>query len=159
MSALQRPLRAYLDTSVFGGVFDAGFDEASRAFIDSIRVGRVIAMVGSTTLAELSQAPDRVQAVLAELPPESVVRCGITEEVECLRDAYLDAGVLTPKWTDDATHVATATVHDADILVSWNFRHIVNYDKIRLFNAVNVRLGYRQIAIHSPLELQHDDEP
>lgn len=155
---MQRPIRAYLDTSVFGGVFDDGFDAASLAFFESIKEGLVIAMVGSTTLAELSQAPERVQGVLADLPLDSVVRCGITDEVEHLRDAYLAAGVLTPKWADDATHVATATVHDADILVSWNFRHIVNYDKIRLFNAVNVQLGYKQIAIHSPLELQHDDE-
>ena len=157
MSTRQRPIRAYLDTSVFGGVFDAGFDNASRSFIESIMAGRVIAMVGSTTLAELAQAPDRVQQVLVDLPPEHVIRCAITEEVERLRDEYLAAGVLTPKWIDDATHVATATVHDADILVSWNFRHIVNYDKIRLFNAVNLKLGYRQIAIHSPLELQHDE--
>lgn len=157
MSDLNRPIRAYLDTSVFGGVFDEGFDEASKAFIESIHAGRVIAMVGSTTLAELAMAPEAVQKVLMDLPRERVVRCGITEEVERLREANLDAKVLTPKWTDDATHVATATVHDADLLVSWNFRHIVNYDKIRLFNAVNTRLGYRSIAIHSPLELQHGD--
>ena len=157
MNARQRPIRAYLDTSVFGGVFDAGFDSVSRSFIESIMAGRIVAMVGSTTLAELAQAPDRVQQVLVDLPPEHVIRCAITEEVERLRDEYLAAGVLTPKWIDDATHVVTATVHDADILVSWNFRHIVNYDKIRLFNAVNLKLGYRQIAIHSPLELQHDE--
>jgi hypothetical protein len=139
-------------------VFDAGFEEPSRVFVESVRSGRVVAMLGSTTLAELAQAPERVQKVLVGLPPDCVVRCGITAEVEQLRDAYLAAGVLTPKWTDDATHVATATVHDADVLVSWNFRHIVNFDKIRLFNAVNLRLGFRPISIHSPLELQYDDQ-
>ncbi|MCW5776855.1 MAG: hypothetical protein KIS87_10485 [Phycisphaeraceae bacterium] len=157
MSALHKPIRAYVDTSVFGGVHDAEFAEPSRAFVLAVKQGRIIAMVGATTLAELANAPDHVQAVLAEFPPTGVVRCGITDGVEELRDAYLVAGVLPPKWRDDATHVATATVHDADLLVSWNFRHIVNFDKIRLFNAVNLRLGYRQIAIHSPLELQYAD--
>lgn len=116
-------------------------------------------MIGATTIAELVRAPDLVQAVLADLPPAGVFRCGVNDEVEELRDAYLAAGVLSPKWRGDATHVATATVHDADLLVSWNFRHIVNFDRIRLFNAVNIRLGYAQIAIHSPQELQYADEP
>jgi len=155
VSTPRHPTRAYIDTSVLGGVYDVEFAVPSRTLIQAVKERRIIAMVGSTTLAELAHAPDRVQAVLAELPPDAVVRCGITDEVEELRDAYLAAGVLAPKWRDDATHVATATIHDADVLVSWNFRHIVNFDKIRLFNAVNLRLGYRQIAIHSPLELQH----
>src|SRR5690606_23855966 len=106
------------------------------------RRGRIIALVGSMTLAELAEAPEQVQAVLADLPQENIFRCGITAEVEELRDAYLAAGVLGPKWRGDAAHVATATVHDADMVVSWNFRHIVNFEKIRLFNAVNIRLGY-----------------
>ncbi len=143
---------------MFGGVHDREFDAPSRAFMDAVTKGRIIAMVGATTLAELAQAPQRVRAVLADLPATGVVRCGINAEVEELRDAYLDAGVLAPRWRDDATHVATATVHDADVLVSWNFRHIVNFDKIRLFNAVNIRMGYAQVAIHSPLELQYADE-
>ena len=159
MTNIGRPIRAYVDTSVFGGVYDAGFETPSRAFVEAVKQGRIIAMVGATTLAELAGAPERVQAVLAVFPPTAVVRCGITAEVEELRDAYLAAGVLSPKWRDDATHVATATVHDADVLVSWNFRHIVNFDKIRLFNAVNIRMGYGQISIHSPLELQYADEP
>ena len=159
MSGQHRQLRAYVDTSVFGGVFDSEFETASRAFLESVRTGKMLAMVGATTLAELAQAPVRVQQIFADLPADVVVRCGITTEVERLRDAYLAAGVLTPKWSDDATHVATATVHDSDVLVSWNFRHIVNFDKIRLFNAVNMRLGYGVISIHSPMELQYDDVP
>jgi hypothetical protein len=117
-----RPLRAYVDTSVFGGVHDVEFETPSRAFMDIVGRGRIIALVGSMTLAELAEAPEQVQAVLADLPQDNVFRCGITAEVEELCDAYLAAGVLGPKWRGDAAHVATATVHDADMVVSWNFR-------------------------------------
>jgi hypothetical protein len=50
-------------------------------------------------------------------------------------------------------HIALATIAVVDLLVSWNFRHIVRYDKIRLFNAVNLEQGYRAIQIHTPREV------
>jgi len=154
-----RPIRAYLDTSAFGGCFDAPFAPASNALFDAVRNGRVLALLGATTLAELRGAPEQVREVLAGLAPEHVFLCPITPEVVDLRDAYLDAGVLGPSSIDDATHVATAAVHDADVLVSWNFKHIVNFGKIRLFNAVNIRLGYNILDIRSPQELQYAGEP
>ncbi len=150
-------LRAYLDTSVFGGVYDAPFESASKALFRSVDTGRTIVMLGATTLAELSLAPERVRAVLAAVPRDRVVTCPITPAVEQLRDRYLLQKVLGPGSLDDATHVATATIHDADVVVSWNFKHIVNFDRIRLFNAINVGLGYKPLTIMSPLELEHGD--
>jgi len=45
-----------------------------------------------------------------------------------------------------------------DVLVSWNFKHIVNFDKIKLFNSVNLKLGYPIIDIRSPLEfINHEN--
>jgi len=71
---------------------------------------------------------------------------------------YLDCGVLTPKWADDALHVAIALVSRCDLIVSWNFRHIVHFDKIRKLNAVNMLNGYSPLGIFSPLELiDYDD--
>ena len=61
--------------------------------------------------------------------------------------------MVTQKWANDAGHVAAATVAGADLIVSWNFRHIVHYDKIRAYNAVNLLHGYREIEIRSPLEV------
>jgi hypothetical protein len=75
-----------------------------------------------------------------------------------LQHAYIAEGILTEKWYDDALHVALATVAECDVIVSWNFKHIVNFRKIPLFNAVNVLKGYRQIAIHSPLEVINYEE-
>ena len=67
--------------------------------------------------------------------------------------AYLSAGVVGPANEGDAMHVAAATVANCDIIVSWNLKHIVHYDKIRGYNAVNLREGYRTLAIHSPKEV------
>ena len=50
-------------------------------------------------------------------------------------------------------HIATATVHRADLLVSWNFKHIVNVFRVRGYNAINLRLGYPILNIHSPKEI------
>lgn len=74
-----------------------------------------------------------------------------------LRDAYLDAGVLSDKWRSDALHVALATIARADALVSWNFRHLVSVDKIRLFNVVNLGAGYGLITILPPSGVQTDE--
>jgi len=72
-----------------------------------------------------------------------------------LQQAYIDAGILTSRWADDALHVAMATVADCGLVVSWNFKHIVHFEKIPQYNAVNARHGYRPLAIYSPLEVLH----
>ena len=90
------------------------------------------------------------------LPWVSVV--AVDEEVLRLRDAYLSAGIVSEKWADDAGHVAAASVHGADLIVSWNFKHIVHFDKIRQYNAVNLLNGYREIDIRSPAEVIEYEE-
>ena len=74
----------------------------------------------------------------------------LSQEVRDLAEEYLRAGVLGERWADDATHVAAATVAGAELIVSWNFRHIVNYNRIRGFNAVNLQNGYRTVTFLSP---------
>jgi len=61
--------------------------------------------------------------------------------------------ILTPKYFEDLLHIAIATINNIDILVSWNFKHIVHYEKIKLFNAVNLELSYKTINIFSPREV------
>jgi hypothetical protein len=76
----------------------------------------------------------------------------VTTDALQLRQAYIDAGILSPQWSDDALHVALATVTGCTMIVSWNFKHIVHYQKIPLYNTVNVSQGYNAIFIYSPLE-------
>lgn len=111
-------------------------------------------MLISNILAdELNLAPERVQKVVAELPPDSFEIVYESEISRELRDQYLKAGVVGSNHVNDAHHVAIATVSDADMIVSWNFKHIVHYEKIRQFNQVNARAGYGALEIYSPLEV------
>ena len=88
-----------------------------------------------------------------QLPLDYLQRANISEEALDLRDAYLKEGILSPRWTADASHVALATVSRADAVVSWNFKHIVKLDKIKAYNQVNLRLGYGILTILSPWEV------
>ena len=145
--------RLYVDTSVIGGVFDEEFADDSQRLFDAVRAGRAVVLVSETTERELQPAPARVQEVLLSLPTFALQRLVPAEDVSGLTAAYLEANVVSQRYRDDASHIAYATVYDADVLVSWNFRHIVNLGRIRAFNAVNMMHGYRTLEIRSPREL------
>ncbi len=146
-------LRVYADTSVFGGCFDEEFETASRKLFDSINAGRFMLVVSEVTLFELSSAPEKVQNVLHNIDMTKIEVIETTDEIDNLRDAYLDAGILGESSFNDAYHVACASVSLMDMIVSWNFKHIVHFEKIRGFNAVNLLHGYKQISIFSPREV------
>lgn len=151
-------LRVYADTSVFGGCFDDEFSEDSRKFFEEVRSGRFLLVVSETTLFELKDAPVEVHEVLTRLPAESVEIIEAAEEIAALRDAYVEAGVLNEASSRDAAHVASASVADVDMIVSWNFKHIVHFEKIRGFHAVNLIKGYRMVEIYSPREVVAHEE-
>jgi len=148
-----KTLRVYADTSVFGGVFDEEFTQESRGFFEEIKTGKFTLVISHTVVDELSKAPDRVKNVLAELPPENVAFAQFSGKIESLRDAYVKAGVVDAAAVLDAEHIATASVYDVDFVVSWNFKHIVHYDKIAGYQAVNLLNGYKPISIYSPKEV------
>jgi hypothetical protein len=150
--------RVYIDTSVLGGCFDPEFARWSNALIDDFRTGRLKPVISEITTAEITDAPAEVQELSADLlalKPEIIV---ITSEALALADAYQEHGILTPKFYADGLHIAVATIAEVDLLVSWNFRHIVRFDKIRLFTAVNLERGYKPLAIYSPREVASDEE-
>ena len=128
------------------------FTMPSREFFDLVQNGRFELMVSDISRMEIAQAPSKVRALFKEML--SVMRVvAVDEEVLQLRDAYLSAHIVGEKWADDAGYVAAATVHGADLIVSWNFKHIVHFDKIRHYNAINMLNGYREIDIRSPAEV------
>jgi len=146
-------LRIYLDTSVFGGCLDAEFAGESKQLLADIGLGRFIVVVSDTLLAELAGAPPAVRGLLAGLPSQQTETVGLTAEIEVLRDAYVAAGVVGPASREDAEHIAIATVAGVDMVVSWNFKHIVHYEKIAGYNAVNILHGYKPVLIYSPKEV------
>lgn len=151
-----KPIRVYTDTSVFGGVYDFEFAQRSREFFNQVWQGRIQVVVSTGVVDELEVAPNEVKSMWEEMLPLIEV-LPVTDEALSLQRAYLRAGILTPKWDQDALHVAMATISGCAMIVSWNFRHIVNYRKIPLYNAINVVEGYGPIAIYSPQEVIEDD--
>lgn len=150
--------RVYVDTSVIGGCEDTEFSDESRSFFHHVRQGRFLVLVSELTYFELQRAPDSVRRILDGLSEDCVGQVAIDAEVESLAQAYIDAGALPVSRRADATHVAAATVARADLILSWNFQHIVNFNRIHKFKGVNIQNGYPAIEIYSPMELTHDDQ-
>lgn len=153
----RRSIKIYADTSVYGGVFDEEYTEASQAFFDLVRNGECTLCISEVVHQELSVAPEKVNELFQEFFPVAQL-IDIGPDALELQQAYISEGILTEKWYDDALHVALATIAECNIIVSWNFKHIVNFRKISLFNAVNVLKGYRPIAKHSALEVINYEE-
>ena len=151
-------IRVYVDTSVFGGVADEEFAEVSRNFLYLVKKGKYTALISQITFDELQYAPETVKQALADLPAGCVEEVPVSDEAKQLAQAYIEAGALGQGSTEDATHVAITTVEGAGLLLSWNFRHIVNLDRIRKFNSVNIAHGYPQVEIRSPLEVAYGNE-
>jgi len=145
--------RIYIDTSVVGGFYDIEFMEYTRPFFDKIKRGKIIVMYSNLLEKELQNAPERVKQVIKELPVENIEYIEISDESIDLAQKYIDENVVGKTSFEDCLHIALATMNKADILISWNFKHIVNMTKIRGYNSVNLKFGYPQIDIRSPREL------
>jgi hypothetical protein len=145
--------RIYTDTSTVGGCLDEEFTVYSTQLFDRFRAALDTLVLSDLTLAELEGAPLRVREVLRTVPKDVVEEVSFDAEASGLAQEYLAVGVIGPAHLEDARHIATATVQRVDVLVSWNFKHIVNLDRIRGYNSVNLRLGYALLEIRSPQEV------
>lgn len=151
-------LRVYVDTSVIGGCHDVKFELPSRRLFARFRAGEFVLIVSDVTVAELGNAPAAVRDVLRQVPQEYIELWPLTPEAERLAEAYLREGVIPRKMWSDAQHIAVATLARVDVLVSWNFKHIVNFQRIRGYNAVNAELGYPPVEIRTPQEVDGNDD-
>jgi predicted nucleic acid-binding protein len=154
----KKQIRVYVDTSVFGGVFDDEFARASKQFFNEVQENRFVLITSEGVREEILEAPQRVQDYFEKM----LSYCETVEigaDAYALQEAYLKEGIVSEKYAADALHVALATVSNARMIVSWNFKHIVNFQKIPLYNAVNQLNGYDPIDIYSPLEvIDNEDE-
>lgn len=152
-----RKIRVFVDTSVFGGVYDDEFSGPSKRFFERVRRGDYFIIISSEVIEELQDAPEQVFEVFQDLPADAVKIVHLSNEAIVLATEYVNAGVVGEKSKTDALHVAVATIASTEMIVSWNFKHIVNVKKIHGYNAINLLNGYRPIEIHSPLEMSDDD--
>jgi predicted nucleic acid-binding protein len=145
--------RIYIDTSVVGGYFDEEFNEATLKLFDRLDNNEIIFVVSDLLDLELLKAPQQVRQLLHNYPADKFQRVELTEEAIKLADTYISEKVVGKTSLEDCRHIALATIHKVDVLASWNFKHIVNLDRIKGYNSVNMRLGYSIIEIRSPKDL------
>jgi hypothetical protein len=146
-------LRIYADTSVIGGCLDIEFRVPSIRLFEKFKRGEAILVVSELTMLELAGAPAKVGGVLSAVPEAHREYVEFTPEAKDLAERYLEEGVIGPGKRIDAQHIAIATISRVDVLVSWNFSHIVNLARIRGYNSVNLRQGYPMLEIRSPREV------
>lgn len=143
----------YLDTSVFGGLFDKEFKEFTEPLFRRIDNNEFVVIYSNVTMDELSSAPEKVRFRAESLPVISTEFVKSDIESAQLAKKYIDENVVGKTSFAYCLHIAIATIQNADIPVSWNFKHIVNVVKIIGYNSVNLAEGYKQIDIRSPREL------
>ena len=146
-------MTVYTDTSTIGGCFDEEFQEWSVALVEEFKTGKKLIMLSDLTLQELEMARDEVKDKVREIPKIYQIGIAVTDEAIELAETYINEGALTIKSYNDALHIAIATLNISGVLASWNFKHIVNLNRIRLYNSINLKLGYRMIEIRTPREI------
>ena len=152
--------RVYIDTSVIGGCFDIEFEDWSNRLFEDFITGKKIAVISDITLDELSEAPQKVKDNFETIPEDSLEIITSNEESRILANLYIKEGAVTKKYYEDALHIAISTIDKVSVLASWNFKHIVNLDRIRLYNSVNLKNGFSMLEIRTPREIFkfEDDE-
>jgi predicted nucleic acid-binding protein len=149
--------RLYIDTSVIGGYYDEEFEEVTKKFFDRIKGNDFDIYFSEVNETELILAPQHIQDVKKLIPADCYNFVFLNDDAKRLAETYIGERVLGQSSMNDAYHIAIATINRLDCLVSWNFKHIVNFDKIRLFNSINLKLGYPFIDIRTPLEFLKDE--
>ena len=153
----KRKLVLYFDTSVIGGYYDDEFAVDTRQLFCEIQEGQYDIMISDLTLKELIKAPENVRNLFRDLKI-NFNEVAVTDECVELATEYLNENVVGQTSMEDCIHIATATIYKVDMLVSWNFKHIVNVHRIRGYNAVNIKNGYSTIDIYSPKNIVSYEE-
>lgn len=144
----------YLDTSVLGGYFDDEFSENTIPFFERILEEKIEVYISDLLISELGGAPNYVKNLLNEIPFNQKVHIYLDQNAIDLGDSYISERVVGKTSRADCQHIALATLANVDVLVSWNFKHIVNLERIRGYNGVNMLQGYNQIEIRTSQEIQ-----
>ena len=145
--------RIYIDTSIVGVFFDTEFEKDTKLLFQQLEEKKVVFVVSDLLREELKKAPEHVRNLLANYSSDNFEAVELTDEARELADQYIAENVVGRTSLDDCRHIALATINKVDILASWNFKHIVNINRIRGYNAVNIKNGYTPIEIRNPKDL------
>ncbi|MFZ3064995.1 MAG: PIN domain-containing protein [Nitrospirota bacterium] len=152
-----KKIRYYLDTTVFNFVFaesDTEKKEITLKFFKDLPLIADGVYISDEVVREISRAPEPRKSQL-----EGLIRgtnpflLEIDLEIEELAERYISEGIIPEKYRSDAIHIATAVINGIDVIVSWNFEHIVKLKTRVMVDGVNKLLGYHEIQICSPEEV------
>lgn len=150
-----KKLKAYLDTSIFNFVFDEGSPK-ERKLTNKLfeQIHEYDPYVSDIVLEEINRCPEPKKGKMANLITQHDIKQLILDEAaqESARK-YIEQGIIPEKYEDDAFHIAIASVNNLDVILSWNFEHIVKLKTKREVVAINLLMGYKEIDIYSPLEV------
>ena len=146
--------RVYIDTSVFGGYFDEEFSEHTIPLFDRLVSNEFTLLFSTVTQEELENAPEKVKSLVKSIKATNTEYLDTTDEAVELATKYISEKVVGQTNFPDCLHIAIATINRADFLISWNFKHIVNVERIRGYNSINIKYGYKQLEIRSPREFE-----
>ncbi len=150
--------RLYLDTSVFGGHFDEEFAEFTIPLFERLDKGEFILLFSTVTQDELENAPKNVRDLVTRIKAENSEFLEANDEAVNLATEYIEEKVVGQTSYADCLHIALATINRSDYLISWNFKHIVNVQRIMGYNAINIKNGYKQLEIRSPRDFMNYED-
>ncbi len=151
---MRRKITIYLDTSVISALFDERKPERMLwtqefwSFIDEFEI-----YISDVVIAEIGETPD---PKLRRNMLEAVKGLNIlefNEEAEWLGNEYVRYEAIPERYRKDAFHLSIATVNEIDILLSWNYRHIVRRKTKKIVNLVNELYDYPALEIMTPPEI------
>jgi predicted nucleic acid-binding protein len=142
----------YVDTSVFGGKFDEEFGYWTEKFFKRATKGNITLLKSDVVDDELTGSPQFVREFVDSLPSSIIQHIELSEEAIWLAEQYITEKVVGEASRADCFHIAIATIKKVDLLVSWNFKHIVNIERIHGYNAVNIKNGFQTLEIRNPRE-------
>jgi len=145
--------KVYIDTSIVGGYFDNDFSSDTKALFKRLENKEIVFVISNVLKQELQKAPVYVRDLLNKYNPACFEYVELTKESIELADKYIAEKVVGKTSIDDCLHIALATINKVDVLASWNFKHIVNLQRIKGYNGVNLKHGYSVVEIRSPKEL------
>ena len=156
---LFKPLKVYLDTSIFNFAISTQNVEAEKEitlrFLEAIKSGQFHGYVSAIVLREIhdTQEKQRQSDLLKFLGQFELETLLQSQDAAVLAERYIQEKIIPVKHMDDALHIAIASVHNLDVIASWNFEHLVKMKTRRGVQAINTLLGYRTIEICTPQEI------
>jgi predicted nucleic acid-binding protein len=158
--SMRKKKRIYVDTSAVGGKFNTRLSEQTKSFWDAVDSDEIIVLISDMLIQEAmdENTPQRVRDFLGTLLESKAVRIAASKEANDLAARYIAENVVGESSLADCLHVALATLADADVLVSWNLKHLVK--RSAGYKTVNRVAGYPEIEILTPekyMEVHHDE--